>query len=109
MSEHYRYKISGPVDFLEYHNATRKPIFFCQGRVVPSFDLQISIVKYFYFTTPGAYFEINQYIADNWYMFDHEECDRFYYGFHSDKKMYEETYYCCGWILRIKKEYGGWA
>ena len=101
--------ISGVTDFLQWHNLMQAPIYYCQGRVVGCLDLETPVVNFYAFTNVMVYRETNQYIADNWYMFDHEECDRFYYGFHSDRKMYKETYYVPGWILRVKKEYGGWV
>ena len=87
----------------------RSPIYYCQGRVVGCFDLEVAIDTYYTFTNPTAYLEINQYIADNWYMFECEECDRFYCSNTNMFSLSNEVTNVRGCILRIKKKYGGWV
>lgn len=78
MPEKYRPKISGFVDFMQYH-ANGEPIYIYHDSLHASFDLLIPLKQRYDFSGPEVQREIENAIKQNAYFFDINSSDRFFW------------------------------
>ena len=96
--------ISGFVDFCSYH-ANGEPIYLVNGRLRAGFDALAGIDYKYDFTFSGTKAEIEKAIAENMYMFDVEETDKFFYPNDNMFSMNNSQKHIKGQILTLKKKY----